>query len=792
MRTNHRKTSSFCFACLLLSLLVVSPSSVLPNKNRSGTSITSPGDLRTRLLGGRSVAVSPPAPHVDMPQMLAATYYNLKSGLSGTLMLSNQGPHPMDVHVTLFSLAGAPLGAPVITLDGTEARGFDLRDWASTGGADFLEGSLRVDYDGKDMELGGVVKLVDADRSLIFDEELSEPMMFGSSRLEGVWWLPSHKSEMLLAVSNTSDASLSVSVNIDGVLPKQNGPTVLSLGPHESRAMQVQDFAGNGRGTLSKIGGISISHSGPPGALLARGLIQKPETGFSTVVEFSDPGMAKSSRLDGAGLRFGRVGGESLTSIAVARNVGDTPTTLRGRISFTRQDGTMGEVRLPPAQLTAQEAREIDLNGAIRSNGLDEDANAAGVDFEYTTAPGSVIISALNVSESGNQVFRVPMVDAAAVMSSTGTYPWEISADSSLFVYVKNASDRIQHYVLDIYYDGGGYGLAFQTLAPGETKVVDLRALRDKQIPDQRGRVIPLTANRGKVQWSVRAGDNRALIGRIEQADFVKGLSMTASCGDCCPSSFWACWMNPDSVAGVPGDSSDFQAIEQDVTCYGVPYEEYYWSGPYNYANWNSSDTSVATVVYPGTATAQNPGSATIEATWDAEIWRQVPPDLGFCERDPTTAIADAICDVLTRDLYFTEVSYFNLRAPFTDLGQKDEATLDLGRAIDSDRICSNPNATGSEFDITINFRFLIGATIDGRSSTRNKVITGKDHQFEWLAWDFNSIDSSAGTGSMFIKLFRKSPNLPLDYVDFVIAGNNPPGTIGSFAGHGKVHLHCP
>jgi hypothetical protein len=133
----------------------------------------------------------------------------------------------MDIGITLFNLDGARLIVPTITLQGNTARGFELRDWVGAAGSAFREGSLQVRYDGKDMELGGVVKLVDAEHSLIFDEELSEPgMEFASSRLEGVWWLPSHESEMRLVVSNTTDATVTTTVSVDGIAPSQERLTL--------------------------------------------------------------------------------------------------------------------------------------------------------------------------------------------------------------------------------------------------------------------------------------------------------------------------------------------------------------------------------------------------------------------------------------------------------------------------------------------------------------------------------------------------------------------------------------
>src|SRR5207253_10012118 len=127
-------------------------------------------------------------------------------------------------------------------------------------------------------------------------------MEFTSSRLEGVWWTPSRRSEIHLAVSNTTSAPLSASVSVDGVTPKQKSPETLSLMPHETRVIDLRELANNRDGKLSDSGGISIKHNGDPGALLAYALVEDASAGYSSIVEFSDPSVAMSSQLDGAGL----------------------------------------------------------------------------------------------------------------------------------------------------------------------------------------------------------------------------------------------------------------------------------------------------------------------------------------------------------------------------------------------------------------------------------------------------------------------------------------------------------
>ena len=246
----------------------------------------------------------------------------------------------MAVNITLFNLKGERLDTPILTLDGKEVRILDLRELTKNAGVEFQQGSVQVHYIGMERELAAMLKLINAGRSLIFDEQLIEPgEYFESSRLEGAWWLPSHKAEMAIVVSNTTATPLSVTLAISGIAPKQKEPKVISLLPNETRVIDAKKLSDKQGGTLAEAGGISINHTGAPGGLFACALIQEPSVGFSSIIEFRDPLAAKSSRLDGAGLRIGKVGGEELSQVAVARNLADGPTTLHGHIVYTANKG---------------------------------------------------------------------------------------------------------------------------------------------------------------------------------------------------------------------------------------------------------------------------------------------------------------------------------------------------------------------------------------------------------------------------------------------------------------------
>jgi hypothetical protein len=316
---------------------------------------------------------------------LAASYFSFKDTFTATLMLSNQEPHPMQVSPTLFSMSGEALAVPPIMLEGNTAREFSLKEWVASAGPNFSEGSLQVLYFGGPLQVGGLVKLKDNSRRLAFDEELSElPKDFRSSQLEGVWWLPSQQSEINLAVSNTTAAALTAVIRLDGA--EDRLPVKLALSPHESHLLNIQKLICDEEGEVRRIGGISIKHNGPRGALLARGMVQDSATSYSSVVEFSDPQKAKMSRLDGAGLSIGNVFGENLDQIAVVRNVGSDSTTVTGRIPYTLSNGRVGVIDIPELHLLPGKVKEVNLTRLIGPPKLRSKIRTAGLEFNYTCA----------------------------------------------------------------------------------------------------------------------------------------------------------------------------------------------------------------------------------------------------------------------------------------------------------------------------------------------------------------------------------------------------------------------
>jgi hypothetical protein len=515
----------------------------------------------------------------------------------------------MPVIITAYNLAGQSVEIDSLVLSDSEVKAFNLRDYLGNDQS-FFEGSLQITYQGKPMELGGVVHISKASESLMFDEELSETAKFASSKLEGIWAAPFNQSEMKLSVSNTTSSVISATISTDGKSPTFSNQINVTLQAHETKILSVSELAGHPINNLSNTGGISITHTGIKGSILARGLIQKSSIGYSNVIEFSDPMKFKSSKIDGVGLRVGNIGGSNLTQNVIARNLSLSTKIISGKILYETNTGS-GEITIPQITLDSKEIKEINISSLLGNLNLSQ-VKTVGLHFEHNGLPQDFILSATSVTNNGTQVFRVPFRDAS-LGSSTGTYPFMLDGNMSAVVYLQNtALDIVRQYKIEIKFNGGSYVFGVKNLNAKQVISFDIRKIRDQQIPDIYGNKIPFNVTAGKFYWSIHNVNASSIIGRIEQIDTVSGMSMTSACGRCCPDSAVEAYLAPNPVGTIIGSQDQFLTYEIDEDCYGSPRIPY---PIYSGVIYTSLTTPIATInSLTGMANALDVGTTTITA----------------------------------------------------------------------------------------------------------------------------------------------------------------------------------
>jgi hypothetical protein len=692
-----------------------------------------------------------------------------------TLMLNNKGPEPVEVKPTLFSLTGERLEAAPVIVEGESFRNIDLREFGALQGTVFQEGSLQLFHRGPDLVIGAQLYLVDEQHSLSFDEKLVEFQGAASTQLESVWWLPSPRATVSLILSNTSDLELTAQAVVN-VGTRDPEAVDVFLSPHETRIINAQREHPNSK---DDVGSASIHYSGAKGALIARALVADKHLGYSLSAQFYSPQGGKSSGYQGVGLRLGAAKGEDLNPIVVARNVGDVPADLSGRLPYTARDGSSGVVSLPTMRLAPGEAANIEIEHVVKQTVRSRDISTASLEFAYSTAPGSVMMSAISVSHDRNQVFRVPMWDVPAQRNGTGGYPWFIDGSSSTFVYIKNVTDQNQNYTFSLTYEGGVYATGVKTVKASQTVAFDLREMRDSQIPDQKNRTIPLDATRGKITWSVRGPNPLALLGRSEQVDLAKGISSSYACFMCCPNTFRRSWIEPLSFSLPVGEAGTLRGGEQDQTCYGSLTPAYYWGD-----TWTVDNTSVLNIDGFGDSadvTAVGAGSANVTGHWEVYSYSSVYGQDGrYCEvsnheTEPATSVS-----VFRQDVHFTTILLLDTARQATFFF--NVATLNIATTTGSDACGGDSFWVRVRFDLpNFNSGCCSGPDTLARVDTNN--------QFSLLDAAFYE-NQSTSSGFADVRLKRVNNQASGDRLQIHIAGTFQDGS--SYSSEGFVHLTCP
>jgi hypothetical protein len=112
-----------------------------------------------------------------VPRRMIGTYYTTEDGFQSTLILNNKGPNQIMVTPILHSQNGQTFTASPVAVSGQSSSEVNLNLLASIVGPKFRSGSFEFTYEGRLLEVGGGLRIVNAEKSLIFDEQMLEPGM---------------------------------------------------------------------------------------------------------------------------------------------------------------------------------------------------------------------------------------------------------------------------------------------------------------------------------------------------------------------------------------------------------------------------------------------------------------------------------------------------------------------------------------------------------------------------------------------------------------------------------------
>ncbi|MCI0485378.1 MAG: hypothetical protein L0229_02145, partial [Blastocatellia bacterium] len=458
-------------------------------------------------------------PHAARAQSISTqsawfAFWSVGDGFDSSIGLNNASNSELIIRPILYNLDGRGLPVKPIILPPRQQTVADIAGWIAESGGDqsFNQGNLILTYDAPDPAyLGAQLNISNPVSSLIFNVRHEMPANFTSSRLEGLWWRHDDSSQLNLALTNTTDGKVTAQAIFTGEQGRRDPASFdFVLAPHQTRLLDLSKmrlpFSDGGK--AGKAGGIAIIHTGGPGAVVALGMVADSGAGFSSQFAFDDPAASRSQTLAAAHLMSGEpdVAGftkdTSFTTIAVLRNTSDEAVEVTPKVSFSSGQEPQ-TITLAARHLLAQQIEPLDLSAELNRAGISGPIRGAGLSLTHTGQPGSLTAHLSSFDQRRDQVFTVPLKDPKAKGSTLGgCYPWRIDGDFQSIVHIRNTTDEKSRFTIQLDWEGGSYSLPIQLLAPQQEVAIDIRRLRDEEIKDSTGRLIPkeVYCARGKMK----------------------------------------------------------------------------------------------------------------------------------------------------------------------------------------------------------------------------------------------------------------------------------------------------
>jgi hypothetical protein len=121
--------------------------------------------------------------------------------------------------------------------------------------------------------------------------------------------------------------------------------------------------------------------------------------------------------------------------------------------------------------------------------------------IQYSGAPGTLVAQVSSVDHRQDLVVDAPVENEGDGWAGSGANPWHLDKNTEAILFLADESDEPARIGFSVGANGVGYFLTSLELAPHETRAINLRALRDAQIPDFKGNRIPADAADGGVNW---------------------------------------------------------------------------------------------------------------------------------------------------------------------------------------------------------------------------------------------------------------------------------------------------
>ncbi|HXJ93050.1 MAG TPA: hypothetical protein VMT20_09225 [Terriglobia bacterium] len=554
--------------------------------------------------------------------------WRVDNGFLSTIHLKNTlVVGPLTVTPILFMADGTEYDLPPVRL--VTAGNDDLRVNDALANAppaiaahisDYGSVELRYQYPSPG-HLQALTEISQAALSLTYGTPFEGPpdAAAGTETVEGLWWRHTPQVNGFVALANTTAAAVPVSLRATGSLGTALAPVAASIPAHATRMFELDALTRDLPEEETRAGGLRLQYQGKPGAIVAAGGLIGEGIGYSANIPFWPHEPAGNS--PAAPITYASVGlmvGQpnpmmgfpatlSFTPYAVLENTTARLMTVKMVVNYMSGTNPVS-VAFPGQRLNPQETRRLDLAAMLKRAGLASLRGYANLSFTYTGHQGELLVATGSVDPSGNWVFPVEPQGVARSFGKSVGYWTTANAMSSMYT-LWNPTNKAQDFRVTLFYgDGLGRYILPVHLAPQASTMIDVGMLKMELTPDAGGNVIPELEEEGGVEISSPKGHAQWMTVVVSAAFYNPHRgTCTCTCVYCNGYSNPEVAANPFTVA-VSGNTQ----LHMQMTYYSGEVDDFTSA-----ANWNSSDTSMATVGNGSTAgltKGVSPGSMSIYA----------------------------------------------------------------------------------------------------------------------------------------------------------------------------------
>jgi len=223
---------------------------------------------------------------------LDAPYWRLGGGFQTTIMMNNTRPKSMTVTPYVYSDKGESLSAGSFTIAPMATKTVSLGD-ILPGQPNRGNGYLELRFPGTPVDIVAQALIQDQANGVRWNHVFEPKKRYLSSRYEGVFMGGGDLAGATLVLTNVSSSIVLVAFSVtEG--GKQRGET-FQLPAHNQRVIALASYLAGFEAAGRRAVGISVSHSGAPGDVIAQGLASLGGQGSYKVHLFDSARLQSSS-----------------------------------------------------------------------------------------------------------------------------------------------------------------------------------------------------------------------------------------------------------------------------------------------------------------------------------------------------------------------------------------------------------------------------------------------------------------------------------------------------------------